>query len=212
MNVRTGLMTALLSVVLSAGAVADDKRGDKHEKDKLTGQAKASLQQIKDWPEVSQRAAKDMVQKYGEPDETTDTLWIWYDNGDWKRTVLSSKPIEHKFPKPHQDVLLQTINYDVPVDKFDELAEYDGSVIAERTAGELSARCDREEANYLALNLAHEIIEGNKSVQQARTEYGEAIKSFMQDETPKTMKSFAFRTPRRNTEDPDKAIIQVAGR
>lgn len=212
MNVRTGLMTGLVSVALSSGAMADGKPGEKHDQDMATGQAKASLQQIKDWPEVSQRAAKDMVQKYGEPDEKTDTMWVWHDNGDWKRTVLSSKPIDHKFPKPHQDVLLQTINYDVPVDKFDDLAEYDGSVIAERTAGELSARCDNEEANYLALNLAHDIIEGDKSVQDARNEYGEALKSFMKNETPKYMQSFAFKMPRRNTEDPDKPTIQVAGR
>jgi len=50
--------------------------------------------------------------------------------------------IPHDFPKPHMDMLLQSIDYPVPPDKFDELAAYDGSVIAERTKGELAARCD----------------------------------------------------------------------
>ncbi|MGH8284417.1 MAG: hypothetical protein ACRETT_01460 [Steroidobacteraceae bacterium] len=36
---------------------------------------------------------------------------------------------------PHKDVLEQVIDYKVPPDKFDDLARYDGSVIAERTKG-----------------------------------------------------------------------------
>ena len=39
---------------------------------------------------------------------------------------------------------------------FDELAAFDGAVIVERTKGEMSARCDREAANVLALNLVSE--------------------------------------------------------
>ncbi|MEX2153654.1 MAG: hypothetical protein WD825_09970 [Gemmatimonadaceae bacterium] len=56
----------------------------------------------------------------------------------------------HSFPKPHTDLLEQFIDYRVPVDKYDELAAYDGSVIVERTKGEISARCDKEAMNFLA--------------------------------------------------------------
>lgn len=48
---------------------------------------------------------------------------------------------------PHKDMLLQVIAYEVPADKFDDLAAFDGSVIAERTRGEIAARCDKEAAN-----------------------------------------------------------------
>ena len=41
-----------------------------------------------------------------------------------------------------------------------DLARFDGSVIVERTRGEIGARCDKEEMNYLALNLAHDIVTG----------------------------------------------------
>ena len=54
------------------------------------------------------------------------------------------------FPKPHQDVLEQTICYRVPPDKQDELAGFDGSVMSKGTKGDMSARCDREPANILA--------------------------------------------------------------
>jgi hypothetical protein len=53
------------------------------------------------------------------------------------------------------------IDYRVPPEKFTELAIFDGSVIVERTADEVSARCHDEQANFLAglviraLPLAH---------------------------------------------------------
>ena len=38
-----------------------------------------------------------------------------------------------------------------PVNGWDELAAYDGSVIAAPTNGKLGSGCDMEEANFLAL-------------------------------------------------------------
>ncbi|MDQ3477432.1 MAG: hypothetical protein M3492_14190 [Actinomycetota bacterium] len=39
----------------------------------------------------------------------------------------------------------------MPTEFCTPLAEFDGSVIVERTAGEVSARCHDEQANFLAL-------------------------------------------------------------
>jgi hypothetical protein len=39
------------------------------------------------------------------------------------------------------------IDYRVPPEHFSPLAAFDGSVIVERTAGEVSARCHDEQAN-----------------------------------------------------------------
>jgi hypothetical protein len=103
-------------------------------------------------------------------------MLLWHKNGPWKRTIVNKEEVDHDFPMPHKDVMEQFVNYKVPPEKFDELAKYDGSVIVERTKGELSARCDKEEANFLALNLANDIIQGKKSVDEAREFYGESIK------------------------------------
>ncbi len=51
----------------------------------------------------------------------------------------------------HTDLLEQFIDYKVPLDKYDDLAKFDGSVGVNRTKGELSARCDAEAHNLLAL-------------------------------------------------------------
>lgn len=42
---------------------------------------------------------------------------------------------------------------------FDKIALYDGSVYPDRTKGEVSAVCDKEEMNILSLNLFHEILD-----------------------------------------------------
>ncbi len=67
-----------------------------------------------------------------------------------------------QFPAPHTDSVESFIDYRVAVQKFTPLAEFDSSVIAERTAGEVSARCHDEQANFLALNLMHDIVTGGK--------------------------------------------------
>ncbi len=116
------------------------------------------------WPTVSREVADKMIAKYGQPHEVTATTLMWHNVGPWKHTILSRDPVQHNFPKPHQDLLEQVIDYRVPSDKFDDLAAYDGSVIAERTKGELSARCDKEEMNFLALNLANDVVTGRRTV------------------------------------------------
>src|ERR1700730_5479015 len=47
------------------------------------------------------------------------------------------------------------------------LAVFDGSVLVDRTKGEMSARCEGEAANFLALNLADDIVHGRKDVESA---------------------------------------------
>ena len=61
----------------------------------------------------------------------------------------------------------------MPVNKLTPLAEFEGSVIVERTAGEVSARCHDEQANLLALNLTNDIVRETKTPQQARAYYAQ---------------------------------------
>ncbi len=164
-------------------------------------------QLIQDWPETATMAAKAMMEKYGAPAEATPSLLIWYDNGPWKRTVVYKEEIDHDFPMPHKDVLEQFINYEVPPDYFDDLAHYDGSLIVERTKGEISARCDKEEANFLAINLANDIVQGNKSVEEARQAYGEAMMQMMQGNPPENTQGLTFQVADANVGDSDEAII-----
>jgi hypothetical protein len=125
--------------------------------------AKHGSQAIEEWPEESREAARLVIDQYGEPDETAETRLTWHRPGPWKRIVASKAFYQHNFPAPHIDSVESIIDYRVPVDKFTQLAEFDGSVIVERTAGEVSARCHDEQANFLALNLMHDIVTGARA-------------------------------------------------
>jgi hypothetical protein len=159
------------------------------------------------WPKVARQAAQTTIEKYGPPDEASVSRLIWHENGPWKRTVVYSEEVPHRFPTPHHDVLEQYIPYKVPVEKFSELAAFDGSVLVDRTKGEISARCEGEEANFLALNLANDIVEGRKDVEAARAAYGEAMQAMQKGETPEIMQKLLFRVSREGAEELDEAII-----
>jgi hypothetical protein len=164
-------LTVLMTIVLAyAGANAGQRQDSSHASGKMTAESA-----IQNWKAMPKEVAQKMIQKYGQPQEVTSERLIWHNNGPWKLTELVNEELDHRFPMPHKDMLRQVINYRVPVDKFDDLAKYDGSVIVERTKGEIAARCDKEEANFLALNLANDIARGDKTVDQARKFYAEAI-------------------------------------
>lgn len=112
-----------------------------------------------------------MVDKRGEPDEATPSMLVWHAAEPWKRIIATRDFYPHAVPAPHIDSVESFVDYPVPVKMFTPLAEFDGSVIAERTAGEMSARCHDEEANILALNLANDIITGDRTVSEAREYY-----------------------------------------
>src|SRR5688500_17178466 len=114
---------------------------------------------IKQWPKEPRESAARLIEHYGPPNEYSASQLIWYDTSDgWKRTVLSREEVVHDFPAPHKDFLVQVIDYHVPVHLFSTLAEYDGSVMVDRTKGELAARCGGTSMNFVAINLAHDII------------------------------------------------------
>jgi hypothetical protein len=159
---------------------------------------------IRSWPREPRESAKRLIEYYGEPQEFSESQLIWHETNDgWKRTVLSREEVPHAFPSEHTDFLEQFIDYKVPVQMFSHLAEYDGSVIAERTKGELSARCGGTSMNFVAINLAHDIITGKRTVRQARDEYTRLYKAYKSGEKPPYTQSFQFELPRRDTRDAD---------
>ncbi len=155
------------------------------------------------WPDVPREVAATVMEKYGPPNEATASLLIWHNNGPWKRTILYRDVVEHDWPMPHPDLLEQVIDYQAPPDMFSELANYDGSVIVERTKGEISARCDKEEMNLLAINLANDVATGQRTVEEARAFYAETAMAFKKGQSDPYVEGFVFEVPRGGTGDPD---------
>lgn len=169
---------------------------------------------ISKWDNKPREIAQKMINKYGLPNEATQNHLIWHNNGPWERTEVVNEEIQHNFPKEHEDVLIQTVNYQVPADKVEELAQYDGSLIVERTKGELSSLCGNEKMNILALNLADDIIKGKLDVDEARNTYAEQAMAAMEGKPAPLTESLQFETQPQGTSDPDqpatKGIIEKA--
>lgn len=209
MKIRS--LSLFLVLILSLGIFSscgnETAQGNKLEQDGSTStqsDTTGTMPDISSWAEASQMTAKMMIDKYGKPNESTEHMLIWYNNGPWKRTVIFSEETKHIFPVDHVDVMEQVIDYQVPANKFSDLAAYDGSVTVRRTDGELSAKCDKEGANFLALNLANDVITGKKSVTQARAFYVTAIKEFaLQNKMSPYMGSLQFTVSKGNTGFPD---------
>ena len=156
------------------------------------------------WSDASKMAIMMMKKSYGDPTGKTADMMTWDNTGQWKKTIVYAKEFKHDFPMPHKDVIQQWINYNVPQEKFNDLAKYDGSVVCNRTNGEISARCDKEGANFLAINLANDIITGKKDVKSARDFYAKSIKEMINGGKPEYMQKLVFNVASGSTADTDK--------
>ena len=194
-----------MAVTSTAHAVGVEVTGRGGEKATAGSVDLPAIEQIlAGWGETPQKVARRTIEKYGPPNEATPSRLIWFDNAPWKRTIVYRDEVPHNFPKPHTDLLEQFIDYRVPPERFSELAAYDGSVIAERTKGEISARCDKEEMNFLALNLAHDVATGRRNAEDARREYAEQATAFMLKRAAPYTERLLFDIPHGGTADKDR--------
>ncbi|MBI5643998.1 MAG: hypothetical protein HY954_11060 [Deltaproteobacteria bacterium] len=202
-KIRILIPLALLFIML---AVAGTDAAKKESKQQARGQA--SMDILANWPDASKRAANEVMNKYGQPDGVTNNWLVWQNKGPWREIMVYREEIQHNFPKEHKDVLEQTIAFKVPADRFSDLAEFDGSLIAERTKGILSARCDSEAMNFLALNLANDIVNDRASVDEARQRFAQIAQDFLAGKKHPYTQGFQFQVARaEQTRDPDESLI-----
>lgn len=162
---------------------------------------------IADWPEESREAAQLVIDAHGEPNEATASQLTWHRPGPWKRIVATRAFFDHAFPAPHIDAVESFLDYRVPVDKFTAIAEFDGSVIVERTAGEVSARCHDEQANLLALNLMNDIVTGKRTSSEARDYYAKEFADYRRKKPTPYMDGLKFTPSNGGTADPDSRVL-----
>lgn len=159
---------------------------------------------VDNWPETARNAARSMLGKYGAPEAITGDLLLWRDKGGWLEMTVRKEEILHRFPSPHRDVLEQVVAYEVPEEKFDDLARFDGSITADRTRGTLSSRCQNEAMNFLALNLAHDVITNRWTVEEARQMHADIAQAYLNGERHPYTSGLRFQSAKvEDTADPD---------
>jgi len=209
-KIRFAACAAVFAMLPAGLSFAEDKvsapAAEMHAKDKMM--TMSAEQCIADWKPGPMKAAKAMMEKYGEPSGVTPNCLIWTDKAPFAEIILLNEEIQHDFPMPHKDYLEHVVNFKVPADKVGELAEFDGSIVVDRTRGTLSARCDTEEHNLLALNLAWDIINGKKNVEEARKAYGEIAMKDMKGEKGEYLTKLMFQ-PMPSAGDPDMTMKKM---
>lgn len=197
MKIQKQIVCIGAAALMSVGLVAQGTdQQPKMQGSQVQGSTMKAEQVIASWKSAPKTAAEKMLKKYGEPDEVTSMRLIWHNNGPWKFTEVINQEIDHDFPIPHKDAMHQAVNYSVDPKTAAEILTFDGSIILNRTAGLIGAICDKEPANFLAVNLAHEVATGKRSVEEARKQYAQSVELLMKEnKTDKYTSGLVFTPP-----------------
>ncbi len=208
-HVRNILLASVIAVMPLSMHAANSARAQT-----ATGQNDRSTvdKMISGWPNRPKLGAEQMLAKYGIPQEATSEQLIWHNQGPYRRITVTKSEDHHDFPKPHMDYMEHTISYAVPAEKADALSAYDGSLTFDRTRGEMSARCDLEGHNILTLNLAHDIVTGKKSADEARKAFGENVVADTQGKYPPYTTALQFEPKKSGTSFADVPVIPGSSR
>lgn len=195
-----------------AQGIAHEAKGDHETEQGANHHVEMSVARaiVEPWPNAQKNIAIQMLDKYGAPNEATATKLFWYRNAPWKRTVLTTDVVAHNWPAPHSDFLTQYIDYRVPPSMAGLIAEFDGSIIVDRTRGEVGARCDSESANVLGLNMVHEIVTGKRTVTDARRISEQNTVAYNMGRSAPYAERLLFDVPQGGTEDLDESAISGA--
>ncbi|MFI5345020.1 MAG: hypothetical protein ACHQ51_01480 [Elusimicrobiota bacterium] len=124
-----------------------------------------------DWPEKARLLASATIREYGRPDEVRADQLTWTRRHPWTRIAVyrDAQSIEN----PNN--LLQSLPYEVSPRRWRALSAFDRGVAYDPIRKELVARGESEGANLLALNLADDIIEGNRTPAEAAEFYDRTL-------------------------------------
>ena len=195
MSGKEGAMKILLRLAVGAGLAAWTLGA-------AAGPASASSDPeeagsvIADWPEPSQLAARKVMEKYGSPDAFSSILLTWNDTGPWKRILVYRNAGTNELGVGPADILQQFVRREVPVARWRALTAFGRGVAYDPQKGELSARSDSEEKNFLALNLADEIVRGKKDAQAAQRFYEKTLALSLSGKSSRYMNRLLFAADR----------------
>ena len=147
---------------------------------------------LRSWPTRNALAARSLIEAYGPPDFITGRMMVWNRRGPWDQIAVYRESIPHDFPTIHEDFLEHKVRYDVPENKVKILNEFDTSLFVDEVHGTLSARCDSEKTNILALNLADEIATERRDVDSARRAMREMTAKAMAGKSIREMQKLLF--------------------
>lgn len=161
-----GAVCAML--LASAAYISCVRPAAKTEMAAATSSGQTPEETIRNWPKEVQATAKLLIEGYGAPSRSDADELVWSNNGSWRKTVLHREGLTQSATGKGKDHLEQFIAYEVPAGKVAELGRFDKRIVVNQAAGEISSRADAETMNFLTLNLANDIVQGQRTVREAR--------------------------------------------
>lgn len=153
---------------------------------------KKAFKVIENWNPASKELAEIMLEKYGSPDKVGRKQLAWNHKGPWNRTIVYREAGDGDYP-PLTDNLRQFINYEMSTEKASAVSQLELGLEYNGKSKELSARSDSEAMNYLALNVAHEVISERMSVPQAREVYDKTLSLAVAGKSSPSMEGLRFK-------------------
>ncbi len=126
---------------------------------------------VSDWYVFPQLAALKLIEEYGPPDSIEPGRMAWYKRSPWQKIVVWNSRDYYRPVSDDIDCVEQTIPYAVPADKRAALESFSPRLRVSGDGSEISVRGSEEPLNLLALNLAHEIVRGLRTPEEARRFY-----------------------------------------
>ena len=119
--------------------------------------------------------AQALTKKFGQSDESTPSMMIWYNRDGFKRIEVRDEYIMHCCPLPHYDFVYSTINLHVPKKFVRVLADSSESILLDLLKNEVTARCATLSANAVTLNYVLDVV--SERVDGSKQEYERRIKA-----------------------------------
>jgi hypothetical protein len=141
------------------------------------------------WPERARDLAETIIQEYGAPDDVLPVQLTWTGTGPWKWIGVYRDGSTSGRPRG----LEQAVAYDVPVRKWRALGAFARGVDYDPVKRELIAHTDGEPTNFLALNLADDVIRGRRTVAEAREFYDKTASLSLAGKSSPYMTGLRFR-------------------
>jgi len=147
---------------------------------------------LRNWSSFSELRAAWLMERYGPPDLIRHDRLVWYDRGPWRRIEVWDV-LPYYVPASGPDNMAETVLYWVPAERVPELKRFRRAVQVSRDGKELTSRGTSEAVNFLALNLADEVIKGEKDPRQAREFYDRTLELWRAGKSSPIMRGLRFR-------------------
>jgi len=145
------------------------------------------------WADKPRLAARLLISRYGPPDEVGSSRLIWHANGPWKRTIVRNLPWPYSDAAGEElGVIEQSVAYDLTPEQAKGLAPFSRRLAFDPARMEMTSRADREELNFLRLNLADDILRGRIVAAEAQETYARIVALEASGKTTRYLQGLTF--------------------